>query len=251
MCFYYSITKKSVNALVKHKIVKEEQLSIFDEYKVIVNGFDHPQMPIITNEKPGIIQYYQWGFLPAEVASKEQAADFMSKYNTLNAKAENIENSKLYSDAFHNRRCLVLCSGFFEWRKVKKQKVPYYISLKNDEMFVFAGIWNRTTDKAGKAINNYAVITIEANELMATIHNEKKRMPLILTPEDAVKWLSVNTSSDELNSIIKPISSDQMKAHTIKKFIPAESKNINSEDIIAYYNYPDVSDFMNIDNTLF
>jgi putative SOS response-associated peptidase YedK len=76
-------------------------------------------------------------------------------------------------------------------------------------------------------------------------------MPLIISPEDATKWLSSETSTEELKSIIKPISSEQMKAHTIKKFISPEAKNINSEVIIAYYNYPDVSDFMNSDNTLF
>jgi putative SOS response-associated peptidase YedK len=101
-------------------------------------------MPVITAEKPGEIQYMQWGFLPSKVNSADHAKEFLGQYNTLNAKAEGLESSKLYSESFQNRRCLVLCTGFFEWRKVKKEKVPYFISLKNDEMFVFAGLWNRT-----------------------------------------------------------------------------------------------------------
>ncbi len=245
MCFYYSITKKSANELVKHKIIKEEQLSLFQEYKVVINGFDHPRMPVITGEKPGEIQYMQWGFLPTQVSSKEQATEFMGKYNTLNAKAEGIENSKLYAESFKNRRCLVLCSGFFEWRKVKSKKVPYYISLKNDEMFVFAGVWNRTVTTSGQVIDNYAIVTIEANELMATIHNDKKRMPLILTPENASKWLSSDLKLEELKKIIKPISSDAMKAHPIRSFLTENAKNLNTEDVIAYYYYPDIFDIFN------
>lgn len=251
MCFYYSVTKKSVNTLVKHKIIKEEQLHLFEEFKVVINGFDHPRMPIITDSKPDEIQYFQWGFMPSEVESAEHAHAFLGKYNTLNAKAEALENSKLYSNSFFNRRCIVLCSGFFEWRKVKRQKIPYYISLKDDEMFVFAGIWNQTTTKTGSFINNYAIVTIEANELMATIHNEKKRMPLILSPHDALRWLTPNLSLNELNTIIKPISSEQMKAYTIRKFIPADAKNITVDELIAYYNYPDIEDIMGSKNTLF
>lgn len=251
MCFYYSITKKSANTLIKSKIIKEEQLSLFQEYKVIINGFDHPRMPVITAEKPGEIQYMQWGFLPSKVNSADHAKEFLGQYNTLNAKAEGVESSKLYSESFQNRRCLVLCTGFFEWRKVKKEKVPYFISLKNDEMFVFAGLWNRTINASGQPIDNYAIVTIEANELMATIHNEKKRMPLILSPDDAAKWLSSDLKTDELQPLIKPISSESMKAHTIKKFLPANAKNINTDDVIAYYNYPDIPDIMGAKDTLF
>ena len=135
---------------------------------------------------------------------------------------------------------MVLCSGFFEWRQVKKEKIPYYITLKDDELFVFAGIWNLTTYKKGKTLNSYAVITVEANEIMSAIHNTKKRMPLILSPEDALQWLTPGLSVDELHKILNPLPSSQYKAHTIKKFIPAESKHLNTSDIIAYYNYPHV-----------
>lgn len=239
MCFYYAITKKSVNALVKGKIIRNEQLSLFNE-KYIVNGFDHPFMPVITNDNPENISFFKWGFLPSTVESQEQANEFLGKYNTLNAKSEEASNSYLYGESFNNRRCLVLCSGFFEWRKVKKDKIPYYITLKDDEMFVFAGIWNETKDKNGQTTKTFSILTVEANELMATVHNTKKRMPLILSPESASQWLRNDITEDELNSIIKPIPSDNLKAHSIKKFMPAQAKNLNTSDLIAYYNYPEV-----------
>lgn len=239
MCFYYAITKKSINALVKGKIIRNDQLSLFDE-KYIVNGFDHPFMPVITDANPEDISFLKWGFLPSSVESEEQAKDFLGRYNTLNAKSEELISSRLYEESYYNRRCLVLCSGFFEWRKVKKEKVPYYISLKDDEMFVFAGIWNETTDGKGQKTRTFSVLTIEANELMATVHNTKKRMPLILSPDDAHKWLQKGLDKETLSSLLKPIPSDKLKAHTIKKFLPAQAKNLNSSDIIAYYNYPEI-----------
>jgi putative SOS response-associated peptidase YedK len=247
MCFYYSIAKKSVNELIKTKILKPAQLNLFDD-QVIANGFDHPFMPVITNDLPGEIQYFQWGFLPPFVDSIQ---DFWGKYNTLNAKAEEAAGSKLYAEALFKRRCLVLCSGFFEWKTVKKEKIPYYITLKNDEMFVFAGIWNVSTDSKNKLIRNFSILTIEANELMAEIHNSKKRMPLILSPENALKWISFNLSEQEVLDLLKPIPASEMKAHTVRKFFPSEVKNLNVSDVIAYYHYPAARDLFSSNNMLF
>ena len=239
MCFYYAITKKSINSLIKGKIIRNDQLNLFEE-KQIVNGFDHPFMPVITNDNPDEISMLKWGFLPNNVESKEKADEFLTKYSTLNAKSEDIENSKLYADSFKNRRCLVLCSGFFEWRKVKKDKIPYYIILKNDELFVFAGIWNETTYNNGQKIKTFSVLTIEANELMAKIHNTKLRMPLIISPEIAKQWLNSDLNTEQLKKLLTPIPSDDLKAHAIKKFIPYSTKNLITSDLIAYYNYPEI-----------
>jgi len=249
MCFYYSITKKSINTLVKGKIIKENQLSLFEEH-YIVSGFDHPRMPIITDDNPEEIQHLQWGFMPQNVTSFEQAQEFLKRYNTLNAKAEDITDSKLYSESYQSKRCLVLCSGFFEWRKVKKQKIPYYVTLKNDEMFVFAGVWNETTDSKGNKYRSFSVLTVDANELMANIHNTKKRMPLILTPEQAQVWIDINSDTEMLQSIVKPIPSNHLKAHSIKKFVPSNSKNLDTSDLIAYYNYPEVFGLLSEQETL-
>jgi putative SOS response-associated peptidase YedK len=38
------------------------------------------------------------------------------------------------------------------------------------------------------------MITTEANELMAEIHNTKKRMPLILSPDNEKLWLDASIS---------------------------------------------------------
>jgi hypothetical protein len=42
-----------------------------------------------------------------------------------------------------------------------------------------------------------------------------------------------------------------MKAHTIRSFLSESAKNMNAEDIIAYYYYPDVSDLVGVKDTLF
>lgn len=242
MCFYYAIVKKNPKALIKSGVVNAKQLSMFDDH-FLINGFEHPTMPVITDTNPQEINFFRWGFIPKTVTTEAEAANFLNSYNTLNANSNKIFESKIYSEPVLKQRCLVLCSGFFEWRKVKGKKVPYYISLKDDSVFAFAGVWSKWTDEAGRQNFTYSILTIDANELMAQVHNSKKRMPLILTPENAKRWIDPNLCKKEVEELFTPIPSDSLKAYTIKQFLPLAKEKRNSE-IIAYYHYPGLSEIV-------
>lgn len=74
--------------------------------------------------------------------------------------------------------------GFFEWKAIKvgKAKQPFAIAMKDGNPFGLGGIWENWKDPAsGEWIRTFAIITTDANELVAQIHN---RMPLILSPSD-------------------------------------------------------------------
>jgi putative SOS response-associated peptidase YedK len=80
--------------------------------------------------------------------------------------------------------------GFYEWKAIKGQraKQPYAIAMKDGSPFGIAGIWENWKDPAsGEWIKTFAVITTDANELVAEIHD---RMPVIITPEAYTRWLS-------------------------------------------------------------
>jgi putative SOS response-associated peptidase YedK len=54
-------------------------------------------------------------------------------------------------------------------------------------MMGFAGLWDAWKDDAnGQWPQSYTIITTDADELMATIH---ERMPVILHPGDFNRWL--------------------------------------------------------------
>jgi len=240
MCFYYAIVKKNPKALIKSGVINAKQLSMFDDH-FLINGFEHPSMPVITNENPHEINFFRWGFIPENVSSEAEAASFLKSYNTLNANSNKIFESKIYSEPVLKQRCLVLCSGFFEWRKVKGKRVPYYISLKDENLFAFAGVWSKWTDEAGRDNFTYSILTIDANELLAQVHNTKKRMPLILTPENAKRWIAPNLSREDVEELFTPIPSENLNAYTIKQFLPLAKQKPDS-DIIAYYHYPGLSE---------
>lgn len=248
MCFYYAVVKTNAKSLIQNGIITEEQLKLFSDQQ-FVKGFDFPLMPIISSDKPHEIQMFRWGFVPSHCRSEEEAFRFLTQYNTLNARSENLFESRLFGDAIRKRRCLILCSGFFEWRHKKpgsknSEKYPFYISLKDEGMFVFGGIWeNFTNQESGEIIHTYAIITTPANELMELVHNSKKRMPLILDPETALKWLDPGLTENEIKSFIKPFDAEKLKARPIRKINPKLSYD-GDPGITAYYHYQELSDLM-------
>lgn len=138
---------------------------------------------------------------------------------------------KIYREATLKRRCLILSTGFFEWRHIfplnKRTgeplktaiKYPYYISLKNKNYFYMAGIWQPWTDKVtGEYIESFAVVTTKANKLMEQVHNSKKRMPTILNEDLAYEWMFSNLDEQRILEIAaSQYPSEEMQACTIAK----------------------------------
>ena len=101
----------------------------------------------------------------------------------INAKCETVRDLPTFRDAYRKRRCIVPVDGFFEWQAVKGQKAkqPYAIAMKDGAPFGLAGVWENWKEPAsGEWMRTFAIITIDANELIANIHD---RMPLVLGPQ--------------------------------------------------------------------
>lgn len=188
MCFHSKQSQdaqkveKRFNAKIQDKALFQIQNSI--------NGFTFPKTPIITHNKPDIIQHFQWGLIPFWAKD-----DTIKKY-TLNAKIETLASKPAFRNSVNNR-CLIITDGFFEWKWLDpkgKQKQKYLIGLGNNELFAFGGIWSEWVDKeTGEIVYSYSIVTTEANELMSKIHNSKKRMPIVLTAENEKEWLAGKT----------------------------------------------------------
>ena len=158
-----------------------------------INGFSYAPYPIITDENSKEILFYDWGLIP--FWSKD---DSIKKY-TLNAKIETLDKKPSYRNSV-NKRCLVIADGFYEWQWLDpkgKEKQKYLIRPKDQEVFAFAGIYSQWTNpETSKEVGTFSIVTTEANELMSEIHNNKKRMPIVLHKKDREKWLSDKDYSD-------------------------------------------------------
>ena len=185
MCFFSRQSKKAVELENRFNAKIENQK--FFESSNYINGFEFPKTSVIANGDTSLIKQFQWGLIPSWAKD-----DSIRKY-TLNAKIETLKEKPSFRNSV-NKRCLIIADGFYEWQWLDpkgKSKQQYLITMPNEELFSFGGIWSEWTDKhTGEILNTYSVVTTEANELMSKIHNSKKRMPLILTKEKEEDWLS-------------------------------------------------------------
>jgi putative SOS response-associated peptidase YedK len=134
----------------------------------------------------------RWGLIPY------WCQDPKGGRKPINAKCETVHTLPTFRDAYRRRRCIVPVDGFFEWKAIKGQKAkqPYAIAMKDGSPFGIGGLWeNWKEPTSGEWIRTFTVITTDANELVADIHD---RMPLILAPGDYARWLSGEPDPREL-----------------------------------------------------
>jgi putative SOS response-associated peptidase YedK len=172
---------------------------------------------VIRNDTPQMISRAAWGFIPEWAAGR---ADVKS---LINARAETVAEKPFFRDAFKKKRCLVLADGFYEWRRTKDGKVPYRIALKSEEPFAFAGIWSSVAGVDGKPQITFAIITTDANELVAQIHN---RMPVILRPEDEANWLAKELPIEAAEELLVPYPAHLLTAYAVSPKVNSPAYNV-------------------------
>ena len=245
MCYSYSLKSdaKKIEQRYNAKFESGEEV-----YTPIYHtfGFVHSKLPAILSNDPGHIKMIQWGLIPSWSKDKEKAFD--ARKNTLNAKCETIYEKPSFRGSAKNRRCLIPATGFFEWMDLNKVKFPHHISIKDEEIFSFGGLWDSATfineDGIKEVIETFSVITTDANLLMAKIHNLKKRMPFILPRELENKWLNESLSKQEVEEMLLPFPEERMQAHTISKLITSRTTSPNVPEVLTPYEYSEL-------NTLF
>lgn len=164
---------------------------------------------VILNDAPNEVHSVHWGLIPF------WAKDKSIGNKMINARAESVDQKASFKHPFNKKRCLILTTGFYEWKKTadKQGKIPYYIYLKDERIFTFAGLWSYW-EKGEEPITSATIITTEANDLVKPIHD---RMPVIIGKNDWEKWLSPETKAGELKSLLSPFSSEDMNAYEVSK----------------------------------
>ena len=151
----------------------------------------------------------QWGLVP------HWAKDITATHRPIIARAEGLAERPMFRDLVRMHRCIVPASGFFEWKQEKWRKIPFYIHVKDDPVFAFAGLYDVWRNPAGMILETYTIITTAANGLMAPIHH---RMPAILRQDDEIRWLSRDLlPADEMHRILAPYPPEGMDAYPVSE----------------------------------
>ena len=215
MCFHNSMSAKAIKLATRYgrksDIIEIAQDIINEQYHV--NAFNFPKCPIITSSDE--VQVFNWGLIPFWIKTEEDADEI--RRMTLNARADTIFEKPSFREPIMKKRCIVPSTGYFEWRHEGGKKIPYYIYLKNEDIFSMAGIYDTWLDKeTGNEHTTFSIITTDTNPLTDYIHNTKHRMPAILSKEDEEKWLEPGLSKAEIATLLNPYDADLMDAYVIR-----------------------------------
>jgi putative SOS response-associated peptidase YedK len=219
MCFYNSQSKRALDLANRYgrktDIIEMVQEIIDEQYKIV--AFINPVCPIITKDPS--IQTAKWGLIPGWTKTTEEANKI--KKMTLNARSETVFNLSSFRNPILKRRCLIPSTGYFEFHHEGKEAIPYYIYLKNEEIFSLGGVYelwkNPSTNELSKT---FSVLTVPANEICTLIHNGGKtpfRMPLIISKENEEYWLDDSLKPEEIKNLFLPFDNDRMSAFPVSK----------------------------------
>jgi putative SOS response-associated peptidase YedK len=240
MCYHTSLVTDAPTLEKRFNARLSDAATFRPTYHASAFGF--PAWPILTRQEAGRFHPIQWGLIPRWVRSAGDADQIRAK--TINARAETIfEKPAFRTAAQKGQRCLIPMTGFYEWHTAKAKKYPFYISTTDQPIFSVAGLWDEWPDaETGALISTYTLLTTDANPLLAAIHNTKKRMPCVLTPEAEQAWLHENlTEQQTLDLLTNQYPADHMHSYSISKLISSRTEPSDVPAVLTPVDYPELA----------
>lgn len=145
-----------------------------------------PSTPVLAvrNTGDGVAEFLEWGLIPYWAGDERGAAAH------INARAESVATKPAFRDALRLRRAILFADGYYEWQSGEgTAKQPYFITLPDRTPFTFAALWDDWRDPRGEERRTCAIVTTEASEEVAWVHD---RMPVILDASARERWLSLD-----------------------------------------------------------
>jgi putative SOS response-associated peptidase YedK len=168
-------------------------------------------VPVIIANSPRRIVRMRWGLIP------HWAKDAKIAYDMINARVETLTQRPAFRSLLVPNRCLVPASGFFEWRAEPRGRTPYYIHLKSNQFFAFAGLYDVWTKLDGEELHTFTIITKDADTVMAHLHN---RLPVILERDLEDAWFDTEIiSAKEVLDILARSAGVALDAYPMSRMV--------------------------------
>lgn len=182
-----------------------------------IDGTKESIISLVTLEDPDVISFGIWGLLPKNYIGKWKG--FQKVMNTLLVSQKQIRSHEMFYEAFSQRRCLVIVTGFFVYYLTRGELVPFFVTAPNGELFSLAGIYNRLSD----GFLTCSILTVKKPILLKKFQNTTPDIPIIVKKEDQHLWLHAQSDIEHLSTIMNN-PSNELKVHTM---VPEHCKNEN------------------------
>ncbi len=205
MCGRYSLSKR------KEQLEERFQAEMLADFKPRFNIAPTQLVPVITSDSPKGFSFFYWGVTPDFGHNKPVAQKL------INAKADSVNEKISTKGAFQRRRCIIPADGYFEWKKLgKKTRIPYRFTLREDELFSFAGIWEEYETVSGETQHTFLILTTSPNEVVEEVHDS---MPVILNREQEKKWLDKYSSETDLLKVLNTYPAELMMSYSVSSLV--------------------------------
>ncbi len=203
----------SLSAKLEELLALVDGLSVLEMPPPRFNIAPTQMVATTLNEPQRQLTECRWGLIP-----------FWAKDNSIgakliNARSETAAERPSFKISFEKKRCLIFADGFYEWHLLPDSKIkqPYFIRLKSQKPFAFAGLWDNWQDGEKETIRSCTILTTDANSPPKPIH---QRMPVILPPDTFDLWLSPESVPPaELMPLLKPFAASLMEAYPISNAV--------------------------------
>ncbi|SDM65632.1 SOS response-associated peptidase [Kriegella aquimaris] len=201
------------------------------------SAFNHENLYIVPQKEKEEIVPAVWGLVP-EYAMKGNISEFLNKNYTNNARAETIFEKRSYKEFPLTNRCLILASGFFEPHHLKNTAYPYFCHYTDNSIFCFAGLYSQIDDE----VYSCTIITVEANDFFAEVHNKKKRMPLVLDEEFEEEWLRNDLSRPHIEELMRVgFTTKEFEAYSVTRNLYKPNYERNTPEAIKFVDYSELN----------
>lgn len=131
-----------------------------------------------------------------------------------NSRTETVSSKPMFRGAWRNRQfCLIPADAFYEPNWESGKAVRWRIEMASHEPFAIGGIWE-SHGKDETYFESFSMLTInaDAHAVMNHFHKlgDEKRMPVIIEPENYLKWLTA--LMETAAQFFQPLSPDLMTA---------------------------------------
>lgn len=133
--------------------------------------------PVIVGSDGGLkLTCQRWGY-----------PGFQKSGVIFNARAEGVQEKKLFAEGIRRHRAAIPAKQFYEWN-VRKEKNTFF---RGDGQPLFlAGFFDMIENEA-----RFVILTTQANDSMRSVHD---RMPLVLEADQLEEWVCEDSSTDRI-----------------------------------------------------
>ena len=189
MCGRYVVT----NAVQKTREIVKSAIAVNDSDNF--NASPQQKLPVIKSYTNGkTIESLQWGLTHSWDKEKKIKP-------LINARHETLKEKKTFKNLINNR-CLVVADGYYEWKREKIGKQPYYFTRFDNKIMYFAGIYKN---------NQFIIVTMQSDSSVIDIHY---RQPVIINEKDLNNYFNLKK---EGTSFLKSYKTPELKFHPVRK----------------------------------